>query len=80
MKTNPQTVASLATALIIGLGVSIPTHAVNKDPPPTKQAPTGADCRKAAQAAADKVKKAGGTEKEQQAAYERAKYNCMGKM
>lgn len=41
--------------------------------------PAGADCRTAADAAADKVRQNGGTEKEQQLAYERAKYNCMEK-
>lgn len=41
------------------------------------QGSSGNDCRTVADAAADKVKKDGGTEKEQQAAYERAKYNCM---
>ncbi len=80
MKTHHLTVVSLLSALLIGASAFMPTYAVNKNAPPVKQAPTGADCRKAGQAAADKVKKAGGTEKEQQAAYERAKHNCMGKM
>lgn len=80
MKTHHAVVVSLFTAVLIAVHAFTPAAAVNKNPPPTKQAPTGADCRRLAQQAADKVKKAGGTEKEQQAAYERAKYNCMGKM
>ncbi len=79
MKTNHRVIVSLSIALLAA-AVFTAAHAVNKDAPPTKQAPTGADCRRLAQEAADKVKKAGGTEKQQQAAYERAKHNCMGRM
>jgi len=53
---------------------SSPSKAPSKGP---SQKPT--DCRTVADAAADKVKNKGGSEKEQQAAYERAKYNCMEK-
>jgi len=54
------------------------SEAPSPDPGQGKE-PTGADCRTVADAAADIVKKNGGTEKEQQLAYERAKYNCMEK-
>lgn len=80
MKTHHLVVVSLFATVLIAAHTFTPAAAVNKNAPSTKQVPTGADCRKLAQEAADKVKKAGGTEKEQQAAYERAKYNCMGKM
>lgn len=73
------TFVTLLSALFITASAFAPGYARQTDKRPTI-APTGADCRKLAEAAADKVKKNGGTEKQQQAAYERAKYNCMGKM
>lgn len=78
--------AALAAALLVAsfpAGVFAASH--NKPPaPPVKEgkplAPTGADCQKKALDAAEKSRKAGGTDSQQQAAYGRAKVNCQGKM
>jgi len=75
MKTKNLTFVSLSSALFIIASTFTPGYAAEKKP-----APTGADCLQQATAAADKVKKSGGTDKEQQAAYERAKHNCRGRM
>jgi hypothetical protein len=75
MKTSKPTFVSLLSALFVIAGTFTPGYAQQK-----KAAPTGADCLQQATAAADKVKKSGGTDKEQQAAYERAKHNCRGRM
>ena len=70
MKTINRTFVSLLSTLFIATGAVTPGYA----------APTGADCQAKATAASERVKKNGGTEKQQQAAYERAKYNCKAKM
>lgn len=80
MKTNKPTFVSLLSALFITTIAFAPGYAAQKNPPPIKEAPTGADCQKVATAAAEKVKKNGGTAKEQQAAYSQAKMKCQGKM
>jgi hypothetical protein len=83
MKTNKLTFVSLLSALFITVSVFAPSYAAQNNPPPTKAptpSPTGADCQAQATAAAEKVKKAGGTAAQQQAAYSQAKMKCQGKM
>ena len=83
MKTNKLTFVSLLSALFIAAGAFAPGYAAQNNPPPTKvpkPAPTGADCQDQATAAAEAVKKNGGTAAQQQAAYSQAKMKCQGKM
>lgn len=79
MKIMNLTYVALLSALLIAASAITPGYAAQNNPPPTK-APTGADCQAQATAAAEKVKKNGGTAKEQQAAYSQAKMKCQGKM
>lgn len=83
MKTNKLTFVSLVSALLITALAFAPGYAAQQNPPPTKaappRAPTGADCQRQATEAAEKVKKAGGTEAQQQAAYSQKKMQCQGK-
>ncbi len=70
MKTINPTYLSLLSALFIAAGTVSPGYG----------APTGAECQARATAAAEKVKKSGGTEAQQQAAYSQAKMKCKEKM
>jgi hypothetical protein len=77
--------AGLALALSVASYSAGALATYHKPPaPPVKEskplAPTGLDCQKKAEAAAEKVRREGGTDKEQQAAYVRAKHNCRDKM
>ena len=84
MKTNKLTLVSLMSALLITAIAFAPGYAAQTNPPPTKkeaprEAPTGATCERLATEAAEKVKKNGGTEAQQQAAYSQTKMQCQGK-
>jgi hypothetical protein len=78
MKTKKLTFVTLLSALFITASAFAPGYAVGKKPP--TKAPTGGDCQAIATAAAEKVKKEGGTAAQQQAAYSQAKMKCQGKM
>jgi hypothetical protein len=76
---NKRLLASLVGALFLTVGLLAPGYGAQKNPPP-KKAPTGADCEKAATAAAEKVKENGGTAAQQQQAYSQAKMKCESRM
>jgi hypothetical protein len=70
---------SLPLALFLTVAMLATGYGAQKNPPPRK-APTGADCERAATAAADKVKANGGTAAQQQQAYSQAKMKCESRM
>ena len=76
---NKRLLVSLPVALLLTVAMLTPGYGAQKNPPP-KKAPTGADCEKAATAAAEKVKANGGTAAQQQQAYSQAKMKCESRM